>query len=177
MNCSIMLICLIFSVWLVSGETSVSIPPLDETDRALLVALRQDGRASHRDLSARTGLALATVNRRIRRMETAGIIKGYSAIIDPFKVGWELNVIIGLRIEKGYLRAVQQEIAQDPRIFSVYDVTGEWDGMVLARVQNRADLDDLAKTTLSSEHIQRTNTMVVLHTVAEEALPNVPHAL
>lgn len=158
----------------VPDGTTVSIPPLDETDLALLSALREDGRASHRDLSAKTGLALATVNRRIRRLEKNGVIKGYSAIIDPFRVGWELNVIIGLRIEKGHLRATQEAIAKDPRVFSVYDVTGEWDGMVLARVRNRADLDDLAKTTLSSEHIQRTNTMVVLHTVQEDPVPAVP---
>ncbi|MGB1698227.1 MAG: Lrp/AsnC family transcriptional regulator [Thermoplasmatota archaeon] len=157
-----------------SSETTVSIPSLDETDRVLLAALRNDGRASHRDLSSQTGLALATVNRRIRRMEQAGVIKGYSAIIDPFRVGWELNVIIGLRIDKGHLRATQEAIAKDPRVFSVYDVTGEWDGMVLARVRNRADLDDLAKTTLSSEHIQRTNTMVVLHTVQEDPIPAIP---
>jgi DNA-binding Lrp family transcriptional regulator len=172
-----MLICLIIVQKLVSDETSVSIPRLDETDLALLTALRTDGRASHRDLSASTGLALATVNRRVRRMEKTGVIKGYSAIIDPFAVGWELNVIVGLRIEKGHLRATQEEIALDPRVFSVYDVTGEWDGMVLARVRNRADLDDLAKTTLSSEHIQRTNTMVVLHTVQENPIVLVPDSL
>lgn len=172
-----MLICLIILQIHVSDETGVSIPRLDETDLALLTALRADGRASHRDLSATTGLALATVNRRVRRMEKRGVIKGYSAIIDPFQVGWELNVIIGLRIEKGHLRTTQEEIARDPRVFSVYDVTGEWDGMVLARVRNRADLDDLAKTTLSSEHIQRTNTMVVLHTVQENPIAVVPDSL
>lgn len=147
---------------------------LDDTDRTLLRALRQDGRASHRDLAARTGMSLATVNRRVRRLEDRGVITGYTAVLDPHAVGWAMTVIVGLRIMKGHLRTVQKEISRDPRVFAVYDVTGEWDGMVLARVRDRADLDDLAKTTLSQEHIQRTNTMVVLATVEEEAAPGLP---
>jgi DNA-binding Lrp family transcriptional regulator len=149
------------------------VPPnaLDDTDRLILAALRQDGRASHREVAARTGLSLATVNRRIRALEDRRVIKGYAALIDSHAAGWAMTVTVGLRIDKGHLRAVQQEIARDPRVFAVYDVTGEWDGLVLARVRDRADLDDLAKTTLSGPHIQRTNTMVVLSTVLEDAVP------
>jgi DNA-binding Lrp family transcriptional regulator len=147
---------------------------LDETDRTLLRALRQDGRASHREIAARTGLSLATVNRRVRALEARQVILGYTTRIEPHALGWEMTVIIGLRIDKGYLREVQRRIAQDDRVFAVYDVTGDWDGMVLARVRSRADLDDLVKTTLSGEHIQRTHTMVVLSTVHEDAAPRVP---
>lgn len=149
-------------------ETSVPKHVLDETDRLLLAALAADGRASHRELSDRTGVSLATVNRRVRQLEAEGVIRGYTALLDAEKVGWQLTAIIGLRIEKGHLREVQRQIAKDPRVFGVYDVTGEWDGVVLARLQNRAELDDLAKTTLSAPHIQRTNTMMVLDTVLEE---------
>lgn len=147
---------------------------VDDTDRTLLRALTEDGRASHRELAARTGMSLATVNRRVRAMEERGVIKGYTAVLDAHAVGWAMTVLVGLRIEKGHLRTVQQEISRDPRVFAVYDVTGEWDGVVLARVRDRADLDDLAKTTLSQEHIARTNTMVVLSTVEEDPAPNLP---
>lgn len=147
---------------------------LDETDRKILAALVADGRASHRDLAERTGVSLATVNRRVRQLEADGTIQGYTALVRPDRVGWQLTAIIGLRIDKGHLRDVQRRIARDPRVFGVYDVTGEWDGLVLARLKDRADLDDLAKTTMSQEHIQRTNTMIVLDTVAEEARIVVP---
>lgn len=147
---------------------------LDATDRKLLAALVADGRASHRELSDRTGVSLATVNRRIRQLEADGTIQGYTALIEPERVGWQLTAIIGLRIDKGHLREVQRQIAKDPRIFAVYDVTGEWDGLVIARLKDRADLDDLAKTTMSGEHIQRTNTMIVLDTVLEEHRTVVP---
>ena len=147
---------------------------VDKDDRLLLRELIADARLSHRELSRRTGLSLATVNRRVRRMEESGVIRGYSARVDPEAVGWHLSVLVGLRIEKGHLRAVQQEISRDPRIVGVYDITGDWDGFVVARLRDRRDLDDLAKTTLSGPHILRTSTMVVLDTVDEHAIVPLP---
>ena len=147
---------------------------MDPTDAAILHALLADGRASHRELAERLGLGLGTVNRRIRQMERDGTIRGYTAILDPERAGWSLTAIIGLRIDKGHVRAVHEEVAKDPRIFGVYDVTGEWDGLVLVRLRDREDLDDLVKSTLSLAHIQRTNTMVVLKTVLETAVARLP---
>ncbi len=119
-------------------------------------------------------MSLATVNRRVRHLQDQGTIQGYTALVDPEVVGWTLTAVIGLRIDKGHVRAVHQEIASDERIFGVYDVTGEWDGLVLVRLRDREDLDDLVKTTLSLAHIQRTNTMVVLKTVLEKGVVGVP---
>jgi Lrp/AsnC family transcriptional regulator for asnA, asnC and gidA len=114
------------------------------------------------------------VNRRVRALEAAGAIRGYSALVAPEAAGFTLTAIIGLRIDKGHVRSVHEQIAKDPRIFGVYDVTGEWDGLVLVRLRDREDLDDLVKGTLSLEHIQRTSTMVVLKTVLERAVVDVP---
>lgn len=147
---------------------------LDEQDRRLLRELALDGRASHRELAERTGSSLATVNRRIRQLEAAKVIRGYTALIDPEAAGWTLTAVIGLRIDKGHVRSVHEKISSDPRIFGVYDITGEWDGLVLVRLRGREDLDDLVKTTLSLPHIQRTNTMVVLKTVLEKAIVGMP---
>ena len=149
---------------------------LDPLDRRILEELLKDGRASHRELAERTGLSLATVNRHVRALEQDGTIRGYTAILDASRAGWGLTAIIGLRIDKGHVRAVHEQVAKDPRIFGVYDVTGEWDGIVLVRLRDREDLDDLVKTTLSLGHIQRTNTMVVLATVSEDAVVRLPRA-
>lgn len=147
---------------------------LDEQDRRLLRELVADGRASHRELAERTGYSLATVNRRVRQLEADGIVRGYTALVDPEAAGWTLTAVIGLRIDKGHVRSVHEKISTDPRIFGVYDITGEWDGLVLVRLRGREDLDDLVKTTLSLPHIQRTNTMVVLKTVLEKAIVGMP---
>ena len=80
----------------------------------------------------------------------------------------------GLRIVKGRKIDVQTKIAADPRVFAVYDVTGEWDSMVLARVKNREDLDNLTKTVFTLDGVSRSFTHVVLNTVKEESMPKPP---
>ena len=71
-------------------------------------------------------------------------------------------------LSKGKMIDVQQKIAADPRVFSVYDVTGDWDSIVMARVRDRADLDDLTKTVFTLEGVTRSFTHVVLNTVKED---------
>ena len=141
---------------------------LSDKDSELLIQLTKNGKASQRELSKQTGLALGTVNTHIKKLENAKIIKGYFADIDPEKVGFNLTAIINLRIKKGTLMEVQASIATHPRVFGVYDVTGEWDSLILARFKNREEMDNFIKTTLSQEYIERTSTSLVLNTVKEE---------
>ncbi len=137
-------------------------------DSELLSQLSKNGKASQRDLSKETGLALGTVNTHIKKLEKEKIIKGYFADIDPEKVGFNLTAIINLRIKKGTLMDVQATIANHSRVFGIYDVTGEWDSLILARFKNREEMDNFIKTTLSQKHIERTSTSLVLNTVKEE---------
>ena len=97
---------------------------IDETDRKIIHVLQKNGRASLRKISEEVGVALGTVSNRVNRMENTGIITGYSGRLDPEKVGWSLNVVIGLRIEKGRLIEIQEKISRDYRVCGVYDVTG-----------------------------------------------------
>tara|TARA_B000000475_G_scaffold46612_1_gene35528 strand:+ start:1479 stop:1934 length:456 start_codon:yes stop_codon:yes gene_type:complete len=141
---------------------------LDDTDRRLLSVLLEDARISQRGLAQRIGVAQGTITNRLRRLENLGVIKGYTVLLEPESIGWTMTVITGLRIEKGSMINVQQNIAADPRVFAVYDVTGDYDSMVLARVQSRKDLDDLTKTVFTLKGVQRSFTQVVLNTVKED---------
>ena len=141
---------------------------LDNTDRAILQALLEDSRASQRELSRIVGVAQGTITNRLKKLESQNIIQGYSVVLDPESVGWSMTIMAGLRISKGKMIDVQQRIAADPRVFSVYDVTGDWDSIVMARVRDRADLDDLTKTVFTLEGVTRSFTHVVLNTVKED---------
>ena len=143
---------------------------IDDTDRRILAVLLADARTSMRSIAEEVGVALGTVSNRVKRMESMGVIQGYEARLDAEKIGWTMTVLCGLRIEKGQLMEVQRRIAKDSRVFGIYDVTGEFDSMVLARVRDRAHLDDLSKTVLSSEGIIRTVTHVVLNTVKQNGV-------
>ncbi len=106
-------------------------------------------------------------------MEGLGVIRGYTVLLDPDKSGWGLSVVIGLRIQKGRLMEIQKKIAKDHRVYGVYDGTGDYDSMVLARARDRGDLDDLSKSVMSIEGIERSVTHLVLNTV-KEMPPSLP---
>jgi Lrp/AsnC family transcriptional regulator for asnA, asnC and gidA len=147
---------------------------LDEIDKRIIRVLEKDARTSLRKISKRVDVSLGTVSNRVKKMEKNGVIKGYSVILNPEEIGWELNVVIGLRIQKGRLIEIQEKIAKDSRVHGVYDVTGDFDSMVIARAKNRKDLDDLSKNVLSIDGVERSVTHLVLNTVKEKtaSLPN-----
>lgn len=141
---------------------------LNYKDSELLKHLSKNGKASQRALAEVTGLALGTVSNHLKVLEKNKIIKGYSANIDPEKVGFTLSATIHLRITKGKIMDVQASIAKHPRVYIVYDITGEWDSLVLARFKDREEMDEFIKTTLSQKNIERTSTSLVLNNVKEE---------
>ena len=141
---------------------------LSNKDFELLKHLCNNGKASQRELAKATGFALGTVSNHLKNLEKKKIINGYSANIDPEKVGFTLTATIHLRIAKGKIMDVQSSIAKHPRVFAVYDITGEWDSLVLARFKDRQEMDNFIKTTLSQKNIERTSTSLVLNNVKEE---------
>lgn len=141
---------------------------LDEADVSLLRALNQDARKSYRDLSKELGLALSTVSARVKRLEELGYVIGYVPVLDPVKLGFDLVVIIGVKIAHGKLLEAQKRIAREARVFGVYDVTGEWDSILLARFKNREELNEFVKELLALPYVERTTTQLVLNTVKEE---------
>ena len=141
---------------------------LDEIDQKIIRVLEKDARTSLRKISELVNVSLGTVSNRVKKMEKRGVIRGYSVILNPDQIGWELNVVIGLRIEKGRLIEIQEKIAKDSRVYGVYDVTGDFDSMIIARAKNRKDLDDLSKNVLSVDGVERSITQLVLNTVKEK---------
>ncbi len=140
---------------------------LDDTDRRIIEVLERDARTSLRGIAEEVGVSLGTVSNRVKKLEDNDVIKDYRVILDSEKVGWNLNVVIGLRIQKGRLIEIQEKIARDNRVYGVYDVTGEFDSMVIARAVDRSDLDDLSKNVLSMDGVVRSVTHLVLNTVKE----------
>ncbi|MBI4393187.1 MAG: Lrp/AsnC family transcriptional regulator [Euryarchaeota archaeon] len=141
---------------------------LDELDLKIVRSLNKNARKSYRDIARELDIALSTVSNRIKRLHEAGVVTGYVPVINPNVIGFDLVVIVGVRIAHGKLLEVQGKIARNPRVFGVYDVTGEWDSMILARFKDRDELNDFIKEILSLDNVERTNTQLVLNSVKEE---------
>lgn len=140
----------------------------DETDLEIIAELSADARASFREIAKRVGISPTTLISRVRRMEKAGIITGYSAKVDATKLGYEFMAIIEITITKGALLEVQEKIAAFPGIVAVYDVTGLSDSMALAQCKSRQEFSRLVKRILAIPNVERTNTHVILNVVKEQ---------
>jgi len=141
---------------------------LDGTDVKILRILLSDARLSSRQIARKTSVSIGTVLSRIKKMEQAGIIKEYSAIVDHEKLGYELTVIIEMTISKGRLSEIAKEIAKVPNVCGVYNVTGLTDAMVIAKFKKREELSGFTKYLLSLPYVERTNTHVVLTSIKED---------
>ena len=140
---------------------------LNETDKKILKNLLEDARFSSRQIAKNVGVSVGTVLSRIKKMEDAGLIKGYSAILDHEKLGYELTVVTEITVSKGRLVEMENEIAKNPNVCGVYDVTGLTDAVVIAKFKSREDLGQFTKHLLALPYIGRTNTHVALTTVKE----------
>lgn len=140
---------------------------VDETDVEILELLLADARLSSRQIARRLGVSVGTVLGRIRRMERGGVIKGYSAVLDHEKLGYELTVVTEIVVSKGKLLEMEREVAKWSNVCCVYDVTGESDAFVIAKFHSREELSGFTKRLLSLPLVERANTHVVLTTVKE----------
>jgi len=141
---------------------------LDDLDVAILRRLNQDARKSFRDIARELEVSISTVSNRVKRLESEGIILGYAPLLDEKKLGYDVLAVIGVRISKGKLLEVQRKIAREDKVVEVYDVTGEYDSVIIARFRNTKELDAFIKKLVAMENVDRTYTQVVLNVVKQE---------
>ena len=153
------------------GETYV----LDGIDRQLLDALQTDSKRSLKEIGAVVGLSAPSVMERVRKLEDAGIIKGYHALLDARKVGLDTSAFIGVSISNPpHLSAFEQWVDSIPQILECHHVTGGHTLLLKVKTRNTADLEKLISRIRSMEGVASTETMVVLSTHTERvevALP------
>ncbi len=141
---------------------------IDDLDRKIIRVLNQNARKSFRDVAKEVGTSVTAVINRVKKLEESGFILGYIPLVDPEYFGLNLIAIIALRISKGKLLETQKQIAKDSRAVAVYDITGEWDSLIVGYFKDRQDLNDFIKELLSLENVDRTVTHIVLNVVKEE---------
>jgi len=141
---------------------------MDDLYRKIIDSLNNDARKSFREIAKETGTSVTAVIHAVKGMESKGIIRGYIPVIDPVLVGYDLGAVIAVRISQGKIMEAQKKIAEDPHVAAVYDVTGEWDCLVVARFKGRDDLNRFIKKINAHPNIDRTVTHLILNTVKEE---------
>ena len=141
---------------------------IDEIDLRIINLLQEDSRLSFNKIAHKLGISVGTALNRVKGLEDEGVLKGYTVIVDPNKVGYGLTAIILIQAEGKHLLDVENEVAKINNVISVYDITGDFDFVVLARFKNREGLNTFIKHLLTVPYVKRTVTNVALNVIKED---------
>lgn len=141
---------------------------IDDINTRILNVLLENSRLSYREIAKRVDVSVVTVQKRVKWLEKEGIIERYTADFNYETLGYDVSVIINLRISKGQLFKVEKKIAVDPHVFAVYDVTGAFDAIIIAKFRNRRSMDAFLKKIQTYEFVERTETVLILNEIKEK---------
>ncbi|MBL7170182.1 MAG: Lrp/AsnC family transcriptional regulator [Candidatus Aenigmarchaeota archaeon] len=136
---------------------------IDEKDLELLRELEKNCKQSLKKISKKTGMSITTVYERMKRLEKNGIIRGYQALIDYEKIGFNLPTIIELVVKRENQFEVAQKLIKFKNVSSIYGVTGSTDLMIIGKFKDRGELTGFINTLFEFEGIIRTETRVILN--------------
>lgn len=148
---------------------------LDKFDLAILSVLREDARASLQDISARVGLSTTPCWARIKKMETEGVILGYTVRIDPAALGFSETVILQLTLESHNdetLVEFGRALEAIPEVLEAYLISGDYDYYVRVAVRDTRDYERLLREKLYRiPGIRHSKSSFVLRSLKETDVP------
>ena len=143
---------------------------LDAKDRRILDLVQREGKMSQALIAKNVGLSTAAVNERLKKLEQAGVIRRFCALVDPRALGVQVTAFIEVfiehpRHEEPFLRRVREL----DEVQECHHITGEFSVLLKVRVRDMESLQKLIMSQLTgAEGVRQTRTVMVLSTVKEE---------
>lgn len=125
---------------------------LDRIDQTLLEELQIDGRISNAELARRVDLSSPGLHKRLRRLEEAGVIRGYVALVDREAVGYDMLCFVQVTLQRHEPDAVdhfRREVHMMAEVLECHHITGEYDYLLKVVVRNRKHLERFILETLT----------------------------
>lgn len=140
---------------------------LDEVDESILGLLLDDGRRSASEIGRRVGLSPAAANRRIDRLESIGVITGYTAIVDHSRLGADIEAFTELRFAgTTQIADIDGTLADLPELVEAFTIAGDPDALVRLRVTDLDHLKQVVDRIRRSGKVTGTKTLIVLGTTS-----------
>ncbi len=139
----------------------------EDIDLNILGILSENSRENFNQIAKTLKKSPVTIKKHIEELEQQGVIKGYGIDIDFEKLGYNIIATIEITVSKGKMIEVETDIAENPNVFGVYDITGDYDALVFARFKTRMELSAMIKNLHSSPYVERTNTHIILNVIKE----------
>ena len=139
----------------------------ENLDGKLVNALLDNGRASLRSLAEELDVSVTTVSNHLADLEEAGVIEGFTPIVDYDKLGYDVTAILQLKVRGEALPAVTDSLRAEKQMVSVYETTGDYDVIAVGKFKDTDEMNDQIKAVLSDADVNESNTSVVLNIVTE----------
>ena len=155
--------------------SAVDVQALDAIDRRILAELQEDGRMTNVELARRAGISAPPCLRRVRRLEEAGIIRGYHADSDPQKLGWEITffAVVGLESQKEtVLTGFETMVADWPEVRECHMIRGGGDFLLKLVARDTAHENQLTTRLTGAANVARVQTLQTIRT--SRSLAGVP---
>jgi DNA-binding Lrp family transcriptional regulator len=136
---------------------------LDETDHAIIAALVADARSSFAEIGARVSLSAPAVKRRVDRLRAIGVIKGFTAVIDPAATGGSTEAFVELFCTGRTTPAqIAAAVRRHPEVIGAFTVSGEADALVHLRAADIPHLEQALERLRAEAFVTSTRSMIVL---------------
>lgn len=146
---------------------------MDEIDHRIVALLRDHARRSFQDIGSRIALSAPAVKRRVDRLERDGVIRGYSANVDPAALGWGTHAFVELYCDGRMSGAeVQAAVGAHPEVEGAYTIAGAPSAILHLRAADTQHLERALQRIREQPGVQRTHTQVVLSTLFERPVAN-----
>jgi Lrp/AsnC family leucine-responsive transcriptional regulator len=151
---------------------------VDEIDLSILALLQEDARISNAEIARRVGLAPSAIFQRIRKLEDSGHIRGYTAKLDPKKLGYGLTAFVRIQTRAGaQAPEVTRDLAAIPEVTEIHRVVGEDCFFLKVRVADTDALENLLDHYIQPiPSVASTKTTIVLSTGKETLAVPLPGA-
>jgi len=141
---------------------------MDDVDRTIVSLLRENARRSFKDIGRHVHLSPPAVKRRVDRLERDGVVRGYTAIVDPAAFGWHTEAFVDLYCAgRMPADAIKRAVANEPGVVSAHTVAGEASALLHVMAADTRDLELALERIRAVEGIDRTVTEVVLSTLVQ----------
>lgn len=151
------------------------LPELDAIDRRILTELQEDGRMTNVELARRAEITAPPCLRRVRRLEEAGIIRGYHADTDPQRLGWEIVffALVGLDSQReSVLRGFEDLVSSWPEVRECHMIRGGGDFLLRLVARDTAHENQLTQRLTAASSVARVQTLQTIRT--SRSLAGVP---
>ncbi|NNC76677.1 MAG: Lrp/AsnC family transcriptional regulator [Woeseiaceae bacterium] len=135
---------------------------LDATDQGLLSMLRADARASVVDLAKKLGVSRATVQNRMRRLESDGVIAGYTVSVADEIEKPSVRALMSIRAQSADEAKVIAKLRGNPHVSAVHHTTGRWDLIAEIQTDSLASFNQIVGTLRLIDGVTATETNLLL---------------